>query len=282
MWNFLFLLIFYLISYGSSVPDDKEIRIATYTYHTNDRLENLLPFEKLLATRYGAKIETRSYATVEQLITAMEKKEVDIVFISTAGYLAYIRQANDYQIAGTLVIDQPSESSYKAIIAASKKSGVQNWNDLAERSRNLKFALVSENSTSGYLFPFLRLQQEQLTPLQDHFEKVTFTKDHSKSLAAILSGEYDIAAFGQNDLWGIPEVENLINILWVSPEIPLGPVLVRNELDPAFSREIEELLLQLHHDHPVVFEAIKAGWIEAQNATHFQKVSNSYYLDLLM
>ncbi|MDP2040516.1 MAG: phosphate/phosphite/phosphonate ABC transporter substrate-binding protein [Algoriphagus sp.] len=279
---FLFLL-FYSNTKGLKSEPDQKIILATYTYDTKDRVENLLPFAKLLEGKLDGKYEiiTKSFPTVDELILAMVKEEVDLVFISTAGFLAYSNQSDGFDIAGALMVDQESESTYKSVIAASKKSGIVNWEDVREKSNQLKISMVSENSTSGYLFPNLHLQQHGLTPLEENFGCVEFTGNHKKSLESLVTGDCDLAAFGENDLLGLLDKNDLIHILWVSPSIPLGPVLTRKGLDKSISLEAKQTLLDLHNSNPDVLESIKAGWIEAQNASYFEKATKDYYLDFL-
>jgi phosphonate transport system substrate-binding protein len=220
MWKFylLLLLIFGANINGLYAKDDQKIILATYTYDIKDRIENLLPFADLLISRFEGKfeIETKSFPSVDELILAMIKKEVDIVFISTAGFLSYIYQADEFEIAGTLMVDQESASTYRSIIAASKSSGINTWEDVKQNPKELKISLVSENSTSGYLFPYLHFQQRGLTPFKENFGLVEFTGNHKKSLESILTGEFDLAAFGENDLQSLSGNEDLIHILWVS------------------------------------------------------------------
>ncbi|RPA69426.1 phosphate/phosphite/phosphonate ABC transporter substrate-binding protein [Cyclobacteriaceae bacterium YHN15] len=285
MWKFyLFLLpIFGVNISGLYAKNDQKIILATYTYDTKDRIENLLPFADLLKSRFEGKfeIETKSFPSVDELILAMLKKEVDLVFISTAGFLSYIDQADEFEIAGTLMVDQESESTYRSIIAASKLSGINSWEDVKSKSKGLKISLVNENSTSGYLLPYLHFQQRGLTPFKDNFGLVEFTGNHKKSLDSILTGEFDLAAFGENDLQNLSGNEDLIHILWVSPAIPLGPVMVRKDMDKSISEVVEQNLLNLHQSYPAILESIKAGWIEAQNASHFEKLTKDFYIDFL-
>lgn len=281
MWKIFLFLLFPILHLTDwvSVETDRKIILATYTYDTKDRLENLQPFAKLLEDRFEGRFEIiiKSFGTLDDLILAMVREEVDIVFVSTAGFLSYIHQAQGFDIAGALMVDQASESTYKSVIAASKKSGIVNWEDVRKKSKELKISLVSENSTSGYLFPNMHLKQHGLTPLKEKFGHVEFSGNHKKSLESILTGDCDLAAFGENDLIGLSNKNDLINILWVSGAIPLGPVLVRRSLDNSIGVEVEQNLLELHLSHPEILESIKSGWIEAQNATHFKKVTIDYY-----
>ena len=285
MWKvclFLFLLNYPMIRWVNA-GNDQKITLATYTYDTKDRIENLLPFANLLKDKLEGRYEiiTKSFATVDDLILAMLNDEVDLVFISTAGFLSYINQKDGFDIAGALMVGQASESTYKSVIAASKKSGIVNWEDVKEKSNGLKISMVSENSTSGFLFPNMHLQQHGLTPVQENFGGVEFTGNHKKSLESILTGDCDLAAFGKNDLIDLSNKEDLIQVLWVSASIPLGPVLVRKGLDRLVVKLVEQNLLELHLSHPDILESIKTGWVEAQNASHFERVTTDYYIEFL-
>ena len=65
--------------------------------------------------------------------------------------------------------------------------------------------------------------------------------------------------------------------MWVSDEIPLGPVLVNKGLAAEEREIISKLLLNLHTENLEAFEGIKAGWSEAKQADHFQLISDEYY-----
>ncbi|MFD2203232.1 phosphate/phosphite/phosphonate ABC transporter substrate-binding protein [Shivajiella indica] len=278
-----FLTMFYfLIFIGLAFSKEQEkLILGTYTYQTNDRLENLRPFSKLAEENFDGQynVETKSFSSVEELITAMIQNEVDIVFISTAGFLKYIEEGNAYDIAAALVFDDEKASSYRSVIAASRKSGIKDWEFIRNNSQNLRLSLVSENSTSGYLYPLQQLAKQGLIPIEEKFREVEFSKSHKNSLESILTGDSDLAAFGSNDL--DDSTQDLIQIIWMSDAIPLGPVLVNKNLDPMIALKVEQLLKGIHLQHPQILESIKSGWVEAQNASRFEKVTMEYYLNFL-
>ncbi|SIT02385.1 phosphate/phosphite/phosphonate ABC transporter substrate-binding protein [Belliella pelovolcani] len=277
--------IFFSILVNTSDAQEKEesIILATYTYGTTDRLENLQPLAKLIEKKLERKIcvITISFPTVDQLIDAMVRQEVDIVFVSTAGYFHYLEHAHAFEIAVALIDESASATSYRSIIASSMKSGVADWNELIEKSKDLSLTLVNPQSTSGYLFPFFYLQNHQMTPLEEHFASIDFSGSHQKALEEILSGSADIAAFGANDYYALDSPKEKINILWMSGVIPLGPVLLRKTLEDDVKLRIEPILNSLHLEEPQIFESIKSGWVEAKNASRFEKVDLDYYLNFL-
>ena len=65
--------------------------------------------------------------------------------------------------------------------------------------------------------------------------------------------------------------------MWVSDEIPLGPVLINKELSSAEKEIVSNLLLNLHTENLDAFESIKSGWSEAKQADKFQLISDEHY-----
>ena len=63
------------------------VRLATYTYSTNDRIENLKPLARELETRLEREVQTTSYPDVESFISGIKSNKVDIALINTLGYL---------------------------------------------------------------------------------------------------------------------------------------------------------------------------------------------------
>ncbi|RZS97795.1 phosphate/phosphite/phosphonate ABC transporter substrate-binding protein [Cecembia calidifontis] len=283
--SLIILALVYSLTFSFSKAEDgkKFLTLGTYTYGLNHRMDNLLPFSTLIQEKLEGeyKVITVSYPTVDELIQAMLVNEVDMVFISTSGYLGYMEHSQDFEIAGALIDDSGATSSYRSVIAASKKSGISDWEGVMKKSKNLKFSFVDEKSTSGYLFPIKQLESKKLIPIEDQFKTVDFSGNHMKALESILSGESDLAAFGANDLYALGKRKDEINILWISDTIPLGPVLVSKRVEEKVKLVIEDLLLGLHFTQPTVFETVKSGWVEAQHASRFEKVSLAYYLDFL-
>ncbi|PSL07717.1 phosphate/phosphite/phosphonate ABC transporter binding protein [Cecembia rubra] len=284
IFSLILALLLSLTFRASFAEEEKKfLTLGTYTYGIHHRMENLLPLSSLLQEKLDGeyKVVTVSFPSVDDLIQAMLQNEVDIVFISTSGYLGYLEQAQDFDIAGALIDDSGSSSSYRSVIAASKQSGISDWEGVMKKSKDLKFSFVDEKSTSGFMFPIKQLESKNLIPLNEYFNSIDFSGNHMKALESILSGDSDLAAFGANDLHALGNRKEEINILWISDAIPLGPVLVSKTIEERVKKEIEDLLHGLHQTEPTVFETIKSGWVEAQHASRFEKVNLAYYLEFL-
>jgi len=68
-----------------------------------------------------------------------------------------------------------------------------------------------------------------------------------------------------------------IKLLWLSPKILLGPVLIHDRLKPGLQNAIKSSLRNLHSTNPAALEAVKKGWTEAKQAEKFVEITGSYY-----
>ena len=105
--------------------------------------------------------------------------------------------------------------------------------------------------------------------------------NHTSTFEKLLQGETDICAIGSNEyfqqLQADSTLENSVNLLWISDEIPLGPVLINKGLSLEEQEAIAKLILNLHLQSPEALEAVKAGWSEAKQAVKFQSITDAYY-----
>jgi phosphonate transport system substrate-binding protein len=68
-----------------------------------------------------------------------------------------------------------------------------------------------------------------------------------------------------------------IRLILLSPEIPLGPVLLNKMLPVVLKKQIASILLDLHDKNPKELTAIKDGWSEAKQAEKYIKITPAYY-----
>lgn len=262
----------------------KEIVIATYQYAENTRIKNIQPFADHFASVTKKKTRVVSYPTVHKLIEAMKKSEVDIVFINTFGFLLYRDQSTSFSIAANLKIPDKDASTYQSILISSDSSGVKDLKTLSERSKQLALLLVNPGSTSGNLVPRLKLAELGIAS-DSAFKSVEYTKNHALTLQQIASNKADVGAFGSEEyhkaLKNDSTLAKKVTVLWESEPIPLGPVMYRKNMPAEDVAYLLKIVLQLHQQNHNALEAIKSGWTEAKNATHFQVIDDFYYYKVL-
>ncbi len=278
--SLLFLIVIvWLLSVGCK-GDKKPIRLATYTYATNDRIENLKLLSEELEDRLQRKVAVTSYPDVESFILGIKSNEVDIALINTLGYLI-LSSDNEYMLPiANMHIKEDAVDNYKTVLLTNNDS-IERYSEIRNEAKNLTIMFVKEGSTSGNLVPRLFLSSIGITSPESQFGEVRYGGNHTLTIEKLAKGETDLGAIGSNEYYKQIQTDSTlrekVRLLWVSDEIPLGPVMVHKEL-PLEEREIiSDVLLNLHIENTDAFESIKSGWSEAGQADKFQLISDEYY-----
>ncbi|MEM8846248.1 MAG: PhnD/SsuA/transferrin family substrate-binding protein [Bacteroidota bacterium] len=255
--------------------------LATYTYSTNNRIANLKPLSKELARRIDRPIEVKSYPNVQSLIKGIKSNKVDIGFINTLGYLLLSLDDMNMKPIAALKAKDSVVNNYKTVLLASRKRVPLSLDYLQKNSETCSMTFVAEGSTSGNLIPRLFLSSIGIPFPEEQFKDVVYAGDHKASLAKLLKGETDICALGSNEYFKQLKKDSTISestsLLWISSEIPLGPVLVNKEIRESEKENIINLLSNLHETHPEILNAVKDGWSEAKQAEKFLPISDMHY-----
>lgn len=266
-----------------SICRGQVIRIATYQYASNNRIGNLQPFANYLHDSLGYSVEVNSYPTVHALLQGIRSSEIDIAFLNTFGYLLLQATGTPYPMRPVAALQVPASAvdNYKSTLVARKQTGIQQLEDLPQKASTLRLALVNIGSTSGNLMPRMAIMKAGIDSVEAGFASVSYALSHANALHWLTENKADIAGMGftewqklqQTDSLGVASLCNI----WVSPEIPLGPVLFSNRFGTAIGGELLGALLTLHQKNPTALESIKAGWSEAKQATHFAAIQPNYY-----
>lgn len=261
----------------SSLSNKQTLVIATYQYGENARIENIKPFAEHFGSVAEVSIEVKSYPTVQILLQAMIKGEVDIAFMNTFGYLLLREQTSAYEISAALHLPTSAASIYTSIIVANAKNKIRSIDHIKDVSEDNMVAFVNAGSTSGNLLPRLKLASLLPDDPEKFFVEVHYATRHNLAMEEALHDEYTIAAFGSEEYYKLGADTVQLKKLWESPPIPLGPVVCKKNLPSSLRTALQETLLELHQQNIAAFEAIKAGWTEAKPADEFIQVDDSYY-----
>ncbi|WP_350292692.1 PhnD/SsuA/transferrin family substrate-binding protein [uncultured Croceitalea sp.] len=278
----LMLLNFFCIGCKSNI---QPLRLATYTYSTNNRISNLKPLSRELEKVLERPVQIKSYPDVISFIEGIKSDEVDIGMINTLGYLLFSLDNKNMKPITTLKVRNNAIDNYKTVLLANNEV-VEDLETLMENHSNLSMMFVAEGSTSGNLVPRLLLSSLGIKSPENQFKEVKYGGNHTTTFNKLIAGETDICAFGSNEYYKQIQADStLLNthkLLWVSEEIPLGPVLLNNNINQLDKKKITNLFLNLHKDNFAALQSIKEGWSEAKQAEKFYPISDGYYDDFRM
>jgi phosphonate transport system substrate-binding protein len=277
--RYVFLFLFVL---SSAVLQAQTIRLATYQYADNPRIKNITPFAEHLRSKYGFDVSVKSYPTVHSFIEAIQNNEVDVALINTFGYLLLETSSKKYPMypALTLKVNEDAKDNYKTAFVM-HKSKCKQFSEISASASSLRFALVAKGSTSGNLVPRLALAGQNINDAETNFKTVYYAGTHKAALDAVLKDSADISAFGHTELEKLQSSDvsaySKLCVVWMSPEIPLGPVLINTNLSSSISNRIEKAFLLLEKENTPALNDIKSAWTEAKQAGGYIRINKSFY-----
>lgn len=271
------------ISLQADAQNSREARrslvVATYQYADNPRIKNLEPFADHLAELLELSVSVKSYPTVLDLMRGIQQQEVDVVFMNTFGFLMLDSFSDQYEVTGALALDSTKTNQYKSVMVANKNAGIATLDEAIKFASEVTLVFVAEGSTSGNLMPRLKLASLQPGFPERFFLEVQYAGTHQLALKRAMEDRYAICAFGSDEYYQ-SDTTQLIK-LWESPAIPMGPVLISKRVSGADREQIQRILMDLHNENQAAFLAIKAGWTEFRDCSHFETVDQQDYDEIL-
>ena len=279
------LLLFLLLGCNrKNKRDSNPLVLATYTYATNNRIANLKPLSLPLGKLLERPVEIKSYPDVPSFIKGIKSNEVDMALINTLGYLLLSLDNPYMEPVATLKIREDAVDNYKTVLLGNP-SRASDMDVIQKNPEKFQMTFVAPGSTSGNLIPRLYLSSNGIHLPEKQFKKVDYAGTHQVAIAKLVRGDSDICALGSNEYFRQLKKDSTLSqsssLLWMSSEIPLGPVLLNTKLDNTEREKITLFLGALHETHPEILEAIKDGWSEAKQAEKFVLISDAYYDDFI-
>jgi len=259
------------------------LTVATYQYATNNRIDNITPLAKHLTATLGIRTQVKSYPNVQALIAGIQNNEVDIALINTFGYMLLVQNANPTQPCAVLQVPPQVANNYTTAFVTQHNTNITSIEALYAQAGSLRLSLVAAGSTSGNLIPRLKLAGMGIGNPEKQFLQFQYGGNHTSTLQLLLRNSADVVAIGSTtyfDMIKDSAVNAKLKLLWLSPEIPLGPVLLHQRLPTAMQQQIQQCLLALHQTNPTALASVKAGWTEAYQATQYIAIDTGYYQKL--
>jgi len=274
------LLVVCIVGYCASA---QTIRLGIYQYADNPRIKNLQPLADHLGKKTGATTSVKSYPTVHALIKAMQQNEVDLAFISTFGYLLLEADKKKHPMRPIAALTVPNaKDNYKTAFVCRKEIGLEQFNQIRSHASKTRIAFVASGSTSGNLVPRLLLKTVGVKEPEKEFSSVVYAGTHRRAIELLLSDSADVAAMGSTEWDNLDSsLKSQLRMLYLSTEIPLGPVLVNRSVKPELQQEIIRELLAVHRSDHEALQALRSAWSEGKQATHFIEITQNYYLPYL-
>lgn len=230
-----------------------------------DALDVSDPLQKWLSHEMAQEVVVRMYASIYDLVKAIQDREVHFAFINPFGYLLAAQQS-DIQVLLMRGDAQHRVDLYHSCLVVPSTSPLHKLEDLLSYPGQYEVIFTSPTSTSGHLLPRLVLGQHNVQA-EVYFKDIVFAGTHQAALEQLLLGKLALVACSCEFLEqhaaeyisaGVP-----YRVIWRSKGIPHGPIACQRSLPEPYKQAFANALRRMRE----------------KNASLWQQVANALWLD---
>lgn len=216
----------------TAIPDQNETQLQ-------ERFGRMADY---LSTTLGVSVNYIPVKSYPAAITAFRNNQVQLAWF---GGLSGV-QARAL-VPGSVALAQGYEDQFfKSYFIAHVSAGLEAGDQLPQALKGKTFTFGSKGSTSGRLMPEFYLREAFKAAPESIFTRVGFSGDHSRTLALVQSGAYQVGALNYS-VWDQAvangEVDqSKVKVIWTTPTYPDYQWSARGDLDAQFGAGFTEKL----------------------------------------
>ena len=243
----------------TAIPDQDESRLMSRFGKVADYLEQRLDVE----VKY---VPVKSYAAA---VTVFRNNEVQMAWF---GGLSGV-QARQLVPDSRALAQGREDRKFRTYFIAHRKTGLEPTKHFPEAIAGHTFTFGSKGSTSGRLMPEFHIRQVFGKAPGEVFKRVGFSGDHSRTIALVESGAYEVGAVNFK-VWKTAVEDNRVDpdqvrVIWRTPPYPDYHWVMRGDADSrfgaGFTARVREILLNL--DDREILEAFpRSAFVPASNS----------------
>ncbi len=272
------------LSFSFSAVAADDVKTFTFTaIPDQDETQLKLRFDQVadyLSKELGVNVNYVPVKSYSAAVAAFRNNQVQLAWF---GGLSGVQARR--LVPGSQAIAQGFEDpSFKSHIIANSNTGLKAADALPAAVSDKTFTFGSKGSTSGRLMPEFFLREHYAKSPADTFKRVGFSGDHSRTIALVQSGAYDLGAVNYK-VWESALAEGKVDpskvaVIWTTPGYPDYQWTLRAELDTGFgegfSANVQQALLGMK-DEKLLQAFPRASFIPATNADYItiEKVGES-------
>jgi phosphonate transport system substrate-binding protein len=245
----------------TAIPDSDETRLVERFTRVADYLQSKL----------GTTVKYLPVKSYPAAVTAFTNNQVQLAWFG--GFTGV--QARR-QVPGSDAIAQGAEDvAFKTFFIANTKTGLKPSKDFPKEIAGKSFSFGSRASTSGRLMPEYFLRQQFGRSPEEIFSRVGFSGDHSRTIAVVQSGAYDVGALDFT-VWDLEKKagkidEAQVQVIWETPTYPDYNWTVRGDVDRVYGTGFKEKLgaaLLAIEDRAILDQFARSKFIPAKNSDY--------------
>lgn len=251
----------------TAIPDQNEAELVRRFQQVADYLGEELGVD----VKY---IPVKSYPAA---ITAFRNNQVQLAWF---GGLSGVQARK--AVPGSEAIAQGYEDQFfKTYLIAHRDAGLEASDEFPKAIAGKTLTFGSKGSTSGRLMPEFYIREAFNEAPRKVFSRVGFSGDHSRTIALVQSGAYEVGAVNYA-VWdkavASGEVDtDLVSVIWTTPTYADYQWTVRGDVDeqfgPGFKKKLTQALLNLE-DESILQSFPRSRFVPADNDT-YQAIENT-------
>ena len=245
----------------TAIPDENTARLK----QRFDKVAAYLSRELGIPVDY---IPVKSYSAS---VVAFKNNEVQLAWF---GGLSGVKARR--AVKGAVAIAQGTEDmEFVTYFIANASTGIGKSNAFPTEVEGRTFTFGSKGSTSGRLMPEFFIRKHLGKPPLKVFKRVGFSGDHSKTLALVQSGSYEVGALNykvwQNEMAAGNVDTSRVRIIWKTPPYPDYNWTIRGDVEEKFGEglieKVQRVFLDMK-DTDLLGSFPRSGFIRTDNAMY--------------
>ena len=245
----------------TAIPDQNTARLT----ERFDKIAEYLSGELGVSVEY---IPVKSYAAS---VAAFKNNEVQLAWF---GGLSGVKARR--AVPGSQALAQGEEDlQFVTYFIANTSTGLKASEEFPDGIAGRTFIFGSKGSTSGRLMPEYFIRQHYKKSPDDVFNRVGFSGDHSKTLALVQSGAYEVGALNfkvwDNELKEGKVDSAKVRVIWKTPPYPDYNWSIRGDAETrygkGFVKKVQDALLSLD-DPDLLSRFPRSNFIAADNSIY--------------
>ncbi len=245
----------------TAIPDQDESRLRTRFGKVASYLSSKLG----VAVKF---VPVKSYAAA---VTAFRNDQVQLAWF---GGLSGVRARS--LVRGSRALAQGSEdAAFVTYLIAHASTKLAEQKSFPKAMAGRTFTFGSKGSTSGRLMPEFHIRKIFGKAPNKVFSRVGFSGDHSRTIALVQSGVYEVGAVNfkvwENELKAGKIDKSKVKIVWRTPSYPDYQWSIRGDVDKRFGKgfgdKVQDSLLSMK-DPDLLNAFPRSGFIPAKNSDY--------------
>jgi len=226
----------------------KEYIFATYPSNNPEKIMRAFtPLMEYLSANTNDTFKLVVTKDYDELFLRIEEKSVDFAWVNTKSFVLLKEKTPSVRYLATYLEHSKNGQItpyYQSFIVTLKSLHV----NALEEAKGRHFAFTDKDSTSGYAYPMLMLEERHINPYV-FFQKVFFLKKHDKIVEALINRSIDVGAMSDGTFYNaVAKYGDQFTILAASEPIPLDAIVASQNVSKEESERIAELLERIPQD----------------------------------